>query len=264
MSNSDLNKTINNLRKTEIKANTAAFTEISIDSNKGKVRLENEQNNVMNIKAKSQQFPQMIIVNNGDLNKAINNLRKTETKATNNLRKTEAKATNTAKVLVDSDKGKERFSGPARNAPNDGLNIKLQFEQLPQMIIVSDGDLKKAINNLRKTKVNANPATFNEVPIHSELKSVFTKGTNDYFESIRKRRESKLAANELTSVPKFVSLHLRKSNLYQKPEICLVNLDWDIVDDSPSGITLCCHKSEQSVSFTVEDVQTEANEFGMI
>lgn len=88
-------------------------------------------------------------------------------------------------------KEEDNFTGPARNAPNEGINIKTVLQQqLSQVIVVSGDDLSKVINRLRKTKINANPPPSHEVPIHQELKNIFEGGKSLYFESIRKKRDT--------------------------------------------------------------------------
>ncbi|MEM2986597.1 MAG: hypothetical protein QXV60_00650 [Nitrososphaerota archaeon] len=75
------------------------------------------------------------------------------------------------------------FSGPARNAPNQGKNIKSLFDQRPKhVIIVSDTEIKKALSNLKKTEVNQNSKDY-ENPLFKELYKIFEKGYKEYFKA---------------------------------------------------------------------------------
>lgn len=81
------------------------------------------------------------------------------------------------------------FTGPARNAPNNGKNIKELFEHRPaQVIIVTNDQVVNIRNNLRKTIVN-DKQEFIGTPIMVELNSVFQQGNSSYFEKCNKYGE---------------------------------------------------------------------------
>ena len=51
------------------------------------------------------------------------------------------------------------FTGPASNAPNNVINIKLLFDQRPKQVIsLSKEEIKTSLKSLRKTIVNAIPS----------------------------------------------------------------------------------------------------------
>lgn len=76
------------------------------------------------------------------------------------------------------------FYGPARNAPNQGLNIKATLTQAPILVIpITQADLRTLISKLRPTKINANPPIQVDRPGLAALKSVFEQGTLEYLKS---------------------------------------------------------------------------------
>ena len=80
------------------------------------------------------------------------------------------------------------FPGPARNAPNNGIDIKKLFDQRPtQVISLSEADVKQELKKLRPTITNAVPPISNKPPLMQEFDDVFNKGYKDYFE-VRKRK----------------------------------------------------------------------------
>lgn len=82
------------------------------------------------------------------------------------------------------------FTGPARNAPNDGKNIKELFDQRPkQVMILTQEQVVTIRKNLRKTQTNATPPLSQKPPIMAELDTVFGQGNDSYFDMVRKRRE---------------------------------------------------------------------------
>jgi hypothetical protein len=83
------------------------------------------------------------------------------------------------------------FTGPARNAPNDGKNIKAIFDQRPkQVMVVTEEEIGTIRKGLKKTQINAMPPKSQKPPIMAELDNVFGQGNMSYFEMLRKRRES--------------------------------------------------------------------------
>jgi hypothetical protein len=83
------------------------------------------------------------------------------------------------------------LSGPARNAPNDGKNIKELIEQKPDtVLLVSQSEINNIRNKLKKTVQNEPYKT--ETPkLFLDLNKVFQQGNDKYFENIRKKREEK-------------------------------------------------------------------------
>lgn len=69
------------------------------------------------------------------------------------------------------------FPGPARNAPNNGKDIKTTIKQFnKQIIVLTDSDLVNIKQKLRKTVINENPPSFHKRPLLIELDTVFDKG----------------------------------------------------------------------------------------
>lgn len=69
------------------------------------------------------------------------------------------------------------FSGPARNAPNEGVNIK----ELKNNNIVSEEVIVTTLHNLKKVEINKERPAFFRSPLLRELDDVFSKGNNEYF-----------------------------------------------------------------------------------
>ena len=84
------------------------------------------------------------------------------------------------------------FSGPARNAPNNGINIKNLLNACPQkMVAVTEVELTQTITKLRKTKTNAIPPLSEKPKIMQEFDQVFENGYKAYFESLKQSRKTK-------------------------------------------------------------------------
>lgn len=87
------------------------------------------------------------------------------------------------------------LSGPARNAPNDGVGIKeLIAQKPPQVVSVTDSDLKQAIDNLKKAEINLISFVSDKPPVLLELHKVFGTGNKDFFSVIKQKRIAKLQA----------------------------------------------------------------------
>lgn len=81
------------------------------------------------------------------------------------------------------------FTGPARNAPNNGIDIKKLFDQRPtQVILLSETEVKQELKKLRPTKTNAVPPLSTKPPLMQEFDDVFNKGYKDYFEARKNKR----------------------------------------------------------------------------
>jgi hypothetical protein len=84
------------------------------------------------------------------------------------------------------------FTGPARNAPNEGKNIKEIIDQKPEQInMLTSSELQNVRQRLRKTETNGPKPNLNKSPatVLEELGNIFEKSPNNYFELIRKKRE---------------------------------------------------------------------------
>lgn len=95
----------------------------------------------------------------------------------------------------------EGFSGAARNAPNNGINIKTLFDQRPkQVMTVSEEEVRETLKSLKKTVINAVPPLSQKPPIMAEFDEVFTMGHKEYFERKRLNRLNKVK-NQAEKVP---------------------------------------------------------------
>lgn len=82
------------------------------------------------------------------------------------------------------------FTGPARNAPNNGVDIKKFFDQRPkQVITVTSVEIQTTLKGLKKAETNAVPPASNKPPIMKEFDSVFDQGYKEYFVVLKKQRE---------------------------------------------------------------------------
>lgn len=87
----------------------------------------------------------------------------------------------------------ELSSGPARNAPNNGFNIKEIFDQRPkQVITLSAEEVQEKLRSLKPTVINANPPVSNKPPLMKEFDDVFTSGYKEFLEAQRKKRSEKM------------------------------------------------------------------------
>jgi hypothetical protein len=92
----------------------------------------------------------------------------------------------------------ENFTGPARNAPNSGINIRQLFDQKPtQVMILSQEQVIEVISGLRPTKINAMPPLSDKPPIMKDFDNVFECGYKNYFQQLKEQRKSK--SNSSTS-----------------------------------------------------------------
>lgn len=82
------------------------------------------------------------------------------------------------------------YSGPARNAPNAGIDIKKFIEnKAPEVSIISEKDIIDTKNKLTPTEIHDKPS-FYVSPLMSELNDVFEGGYKEFFE--RKKSQTKL------------------------------------------------------------------------
>jgi len=81
------------------------------------------------------------------------------------------------------------ISGPARNAPNDGKNIKELIDQKPtNVVLVSPNEINNVRIKLKKTIPNT-PFRSETPKLFVDLENVFSQGNDKYFQNIRKHRE---------------------------------------------------------------------------
>lgn len=82
------------------------------------------------------------------------------------------------------------YSGPARNAPNNGVSIKKYIEEKPQEVnIITQEDIINAKNKLHKVEPN-NKSTIYKSPLLQEFDQVFQMGYQTYFEAKRKKEQN--------------------------------------------------------------------------
>lgn len=75
------------------------------------------------------------------------------------------------------------YSGPARNAPNAGHDIKKFIESKPpEITLISPDDINKVIQNLNKIPEIEKPTSFPGSPLMTEFNNVFNIGYKNYFE----------------------------------------------------------------------------------
>jgi hypothetical protein len=79
------------------------------------------------------------------------------------------------------------YSGPARNAPNEGLDIKKYIEEKPPEVkIITQEDIINAKNKLHKVEPN-NKSSIYKSPLLKEFDNVFAVG----YKIILKQEEKK-------------------------------------------------------------------------
>ena len=77
-------------------------------------------------------------------------------------------------------------TGPARNAPNNGVDIKKYIDEKPvDVIIITCADVKEAKENL-KPVVNVEKPTNYTSPLIAEFNQVFEMGYKNYFDQKKK------------------------------------------------------------------------------
>lgn len=78
--------------------------------------------------------------------------------------------------------------GPARNAPNDGVDIKKFVENKPTSVsVITETEIKTAMNNLNRVNVIHKPSGYT-APLIREFNEVFEMG----YENFLKQRREKL------------------------------------------------------------------------
>lgn len=128
----------------------------------------------------------------------------------------------------------DTFTGPARNAPNDGKEIKTLLDQCPeQVLMVTETEIHEVRKNLRKTQINSMPRILHEPPIIVELNSVFRQGNANYFEMIRKcRRNNKINTDTIEEFQKLSDDSENIDMIMEMIDTILPQRDSDTVQDN--------------------------------
>lgn len=80
--------------------------------------------------------------------------------------------------------------GPARNAPNNGVEIKKFVDSKPTEVkTITEQDLTTAISKLNKIEVNSNKSPVYTSPLLKEFDEVFNMGYKNYFEQLKLKRQ---------------------------------------------------------------------------
>lgn len=75
------------------------------------------------------------------------------------------------------------YSGPARNAPNSGHDIKKFIENKPpEVTLISSDDINNVIKKLNKVPEIEKPTSFPSSPLMTEFHNVFNMGYKNFFE----------------------------------------------------------------------------------
>lgn len=89
-------------------------------------------------------------------------------------------------------KSYDPISGPARNAPNNGVHIKQIMEQKPKEIEASSNitetQLQLKISKLKKIPPPTNKKCYKS-PIMTEFDNIFSMGTKAYLDKIKNNRK---------------------------------------------------------------------------
>lgn len=77
-------------------------------------------------------------------------------------------------------------TGPARNAPNNGVDIKKYIEDKPlEVKMITCEEVKDALEKLKPVVNNEKPAIYTS-PLIAEFNQVFDMGYKNYFEKKKK------------------------------------------------------------------------------
>ena len=95
------------------------------------------------------------------------------------------------------------FTGPARNAPNNGVDIKKLFDQRPkQVIAVSNVQIQTTLKGLKKTETNSVPPISDKPEIMKEFDCVFDHGYREYFIFLKNQRDNQQSLNKTQALEK--------------------------------------------------------------
>lgn len=182
------------------------------------------------------------------------------------------------------------FTGPARNAPNEGKDIKALFDQKPSHVVVlTDVEIQTVQKGLKKIQTNATPPKIYKSPILQQIEDVAEQGHTKYFENIKKRREEARSKAKRGSSTTIVTTMIMtetfetstKSNESAQsnspPEVTFNAQEYKALmehydngqpesnDNKSDAISNNSTDTNESVefiiTFTQEDVAAEANEF---
>lgn len=79
------------------------------------------------------------------------------------------------------------YAGPARNAPNSGINIKKYIEEKPPDVVsITKDDLEKV--KLTKVETNNDRPKHYISPMMAEFQTVFDMGCHNFLEKKKQRR----------------------------------------------------------------------------
>lgn len=85
------------------------------------------------------------------------------------------------------------YGGPARNAPNGGVNIRVILDQRPKQVMCVDQDtVVSTLKSLKKTIINAQPPISNKPPLMKDFDNVFEMGYKEFFAAKAAARAAKL------------------------------------------------------------------------
>jgi|SRR5437016_579699 len=105
------------------------------------------------------------------------------------------------------------FTGPARNAPNNGENIKQLLEEKPQMMnltIITNIEIQNARQRLKSPVSHNVPDKPRPLTVLQQLAEIHERGSTNYFESIKKRRHEKLQSKPESNIQAFEDIKVKR------------------------------------------------------
>ena len=149
------------------------------------------------------------------------------------------------------------FTGPARNAPNNGIDIKKLFDQRPkQVILLSADEVKQELKKLRPTKINAIPPISNRPPIMQEFDNVFNQGYKQFFEA-RKQRIIEAKASK-TVIVAIISTSLDEDETRSENQDIKTNENQDIKTNENKDIKT--NENQDLETKENQDIETKENQ----
>jgi hypothetical protein len=80
---------------------------------------------------------------------------------------------------------------PARNAPNNGIDVKKFIENKPSEVkLISLEDINNIKNNLHKIEIPERPSDFPGSPLMTEFHNVFNMGYKNFLEQRKSSRKN--------------------------------------------------------------------------
>jgi hypothetical protein len=83
-----------------------------------------------------------------------------------------------------------KLSGPARNAPSDGKNVKQNVDQTPRYFLISNQDIINSKNRLKPITPNERRQKSGKMPIMEEFENIFALGCSNFLQQARSRRST--------------------------------------------------------------------------